>query len=258
MKPEIAIILVLYKTNQNILEKSISSLLQIPNVNVYFIDHSPTNTLENTIPKKQNFYYYFRNANPGFGEGNNFAVSQLKQETILCFCNADLYLEKESIHSLQKILLGDDSIGILSGKIYSTDSSIQKLNKTNPTVLGLLGRRFPFLQALNLVRNSVQNYELRNFDYENSAEVEFLSGSFLMMRKEVFLKAGGFDKRYFLYFEDADLCRTVQKLDLKTVYFPVSIGIHEYGRASHKNLKIFFLFVKSMVSYFRKWGWKWK
>jgi GT2 family glycosyltransferase len=65
-----------------------------------------------------------------------------------------------------------------------------------------------------------------------------------------------FDERYFLYVEDVDLSRRVQR-HYRAMYCPDATVCHAYGRAAHRTVKAFFYFLRSAVRYFNKWGWFW-
>ena len=63
------------------------------------------------------------------------------------------------------------------------------------------------------------------------------------------------DLRYFMYMEDADLCRQVNLVS-SLWYCPGTAVIHKWERGSHKDGRLFRLHIRSMLQYFRKWGWK--
>jgi hypothetical protein len=73
---------------------------------------------------------------------------------------------------------------------------------------------------------------------------------------DVLKKVGGFDPRFFMYFEDADLSRKLQAEGFKTVYYPYVNITHLWQRESQKRLKMALIFMISGVKYFQKWGWK--
>ena len=66
----------------------------------------------------------------------------------------------------------------------------------------------------------------------------------------------GFDDNFFMYVEDADLCRRVNLVS-KLVYFPGASVIHKWEKGSHSNKKLFKYHIESMKYYFKKWGIKW-
>ena len=69
-------------------------------------------------------------------------------------------------------------------------------------------------------------------------------------------KVDGFDPRFFMYFEDADLSRKFQKKGYRTIYYPYVHITHFWKRESQKSLKMALVFMISGFKYFHKWGWK--
>src|SRR3990167_4773220 len=97
---------------------------------------------------------------------------------------------------------------------------------------------------------------MRDIGYDHIYDVPFLSGAFMFCRTNLLKKVGGFDPGYFLYFEDADLCRRVQKTH-RTVYCPATSVTHYWQRSAHKQWKFGWIFMRSAWRYFNRWGYKW-
>ena len=76
----------------------------------------------------------------------------------------------------------------------------------------------------------------------------------MLFRSLDFKNLNGFDERYFLYLEDADLCRRIQQYEKKIMFFPNVHVIHEHQKGSSKNVKLFFIHLSSAIKYFLKWG----
>jgi hypothetical protein len=106
-------------------------------------------------------------------------------------------------------------------------------------------------------KRRLESYEMRDVGYEHSCDVPFVSGAFMFCRTQVLREVGGFDERFFLYFEDADLSRQVQNHGYRTVFFPEVSVIHEWKRIAYKNLHGAMIFLQAAYLYFRKWGFKW-
>ncbi|GAI80195.1 unnamed protein product, partial [marine sediment metagenome] len=99
-----------------------------------------------------------------------------------------------------------------------------------------------------------QWYEMRTVSSGLIYSTSIVSGCFSLFRTEVFQKVGLYDERFFMYFEDFDISRRVNKY-FKTVYYPKVSVYHEYRREAQKNPRLFKIFVKSAIKYFNKWGW---
>ena len=78
------------------------------------------------------------------------------------------------------------------------------------------------------------------------------TGCFMFFRTEVYLQIHGFDERFFLYLEDADITRRVNEVS-KTVFHPEFHVVHEWQRDQHKKLSLMWVNVQSWMHYDRKW-----
>ncbi len=76
----------------------------------------------------------------------------------------------------------------------------------------------------------------------------------MFLRVGAIKKAGFFDDRFFMYLEDTDLCRRINKV-YRTVFYPYVTIYHNYGKGSYTNKKLLHYHIKSAVRYFNKWGW---
>ena len=92
-------------------------------------------------------------------------------------------------------------------------------------------------------------------DLSNPLDIQNATGCFMFIRTKLFKELGGFDKRYFMYFEDSDLTRAVNVKN-RTVYYPEATVYHEWGRESKKNFKLKLVQINSMINYFMKWSFR--
>jgi GT2 family glycosyltransferase len=115
----------------------------------------------------------------------------------------------------------------------------------------LILRRFFSISKLNLNINS--KYELKE-----KGDVNYLTpvvlGSFMLFRNSALKEIGLFDENFFLYPEDIDISRRMfEKFD--NIIFTEKKFIHHHTRESYKNIKLLFIHIKEMITYFNKWGW---
>ena len=131
----------------------------------------------------------------------------------------------------------------------------QQLCEQNPTLLGLLSRRFlPKWLKPNWLKQYDRWYVMAERNYQDIFEVPYLSGCCMLMRSEAFLRVGGFDERYFLYLEDADITRSLAREGL-CVHLPVGSVVHGWGRGNYTDIRLMLVNLVSAWNYFRKWGW---
>lgn len=262
MNESISIGIVTYNSRDRIRE-TIDSLLEHPAVSadntIYVFDNCSTDgTLEllaKTYAGAKNFRLISSSRNLGFAEGNNRILGQV-DSMWHCFCNPDIRVTEGALDRLLDRLRADVSLGIVSPKFLFDDGALQPLNKKHPTVLDLLIRRFGFGVVKRFFSKRIRNYEMHDIGYDAPCAVPFASGAFMMCRTDVLRSVGGFDKRYFLYFEDADLSREVQKAGWKVLYEPYAVVYHGWRREAHRSMRGMRLFAMSACAYFNKWGWK--
>ncbi|HEX6530100.1 MAG TPA: glycosyltransferase, partial [Burkholderiales bacterium] len=99
-------------------------------------------------------------------------------------------------------------------------------------------RRFPTVGAL--VKKLFA--EKRRPDYPANAgpqRADWVAGMFILFRREAFEAVGGFDERYFLYYEDVDICRRLQRRrGSRAIYDPRAEVVHDAQRASRRDLRL--------------------
>ena len=140
-------------------------------------------------------------------------------------------------------------IGLLSPKICFPDGRSQILGKRNPKIKYLIASR---MRDEANPSPELREYAMLDEDLSVPCEIENATGCFMMFRTDLFKKIGGFDKRYFMYFEDCDITRTVRKY-AKAVFYPEAVVYHVWGRESKKNFKLMLVQISSMFKYFIKW-----
>ena len=96
-------------------------------------------------------------------------------------------------------------------------------------------------------------YTMANKDYSSIFDVPYLSGCCMIARTSSFIESGGFDQRYFLYLEDADLTRSMSRYG-RCVHFPYASVVHSWGRGNYRNIWLMLINIVSAFIYFKKWG----
>ena len=194
--------------------------------------------------------------NPGYGRAVNRLVVRLGQlPPYIGVLNTDLSWEPGSFEQMLAWLQHHPTVNLAVPQILDEHGTPQKLCKHHPTVLGLFSRRFlPHWLKPGWLQRYDRWYVMADQNYEEVFEAPYLSGCCMLMRSEAFRRAGGFDERYFLYLEDADLTRSLA-LDGRCVHLPVAGVVHGWGRGNYRNLRLMAVNLASAWHYFRKWGW---
>ena len=247
--------IVLYHNNRRQLKKVIESFFSTNlNVTLYLIDNSSSDELKDLAELDSRIVYIFNNANLGYGAGHNIAMRKSITDEVAyhLVLNPDVYFESGIIESLVEYMQAHSDVGHVMPKVLYPNGSLQKLCKLLPTPFDLFARRFiPIKSFVDRINN---RYELSFFDYEQIAEIPFLSGCFMFLRVDVLRQNCLFDDNFFMYLEDADLTRRISRIS-KTVYYPYVSIYHEYERGAHKSKKLLWFFIRSVFTYFNKHGW---
>lgn len=192
--------------------------------------------------------------NIGYGRGHNLAFDGARAKYHV-ICNPDIIFRGNPLRTLADYLDRNEDIGVLCPAVLNEDLTPQHLNKRLPTVLDLFLRRFLPRPLRALFRKRLDHYEMRDVPYDAIVDVPFVSGAFLFCRSEALRRAGGFDPRYFLYFEDVDLSRAVRQAGFRTVCLPAASVVHLWGQAHRRSPFMVLTFVRNGIRYFNKWGW---
>jgi GT2 family glycosyltransferase len=102
----------------------------------------------------------------------------------------------------------------------------------------------------------MDHYTMRDVGYETSYDVPYMSGCFMLFRREILERIGGFDERFFLYLEDADITLRAAELS-RAIYLPNVVITHSWNRGGHKTWRLTWVTIVSAYRFFSKWGWKW-
>jgi GT2 family glycosyltransferase len=193
--------------------------------------------------------------NRGFAAANNQGVA-LARGKYLLFLNPDMRVEMGSLDRMVGWMKERPDVGIGGCRLLDFQG--------NPNE-ALRPRRFPsvwvnliYLLRLEGVFPGVRDqFHYEGFCDDEEQEVDNLRGAFMMMPREVVEKLGwGFDPRYFILFEDLDLCREVWGLGYRVVYTPV-VSCTDYF---HRSFVVcsqpwkYRQLTKSIFKYWRKWG----
>ena len=248
--------MVVYNSLPEMVRHSAESFLNTDlKVKLYVVDNSPSPVLQESIQDLPSFYHH-TGQNLGYGRANNWGINQSDSSKYYLILNPDVFIPKGTLELLHKYMDDNPDIGLCCPRVLNEDGTTQYLNKRFPTVLDFLLRRFLPNKFQSIFKKRMDRFEMRDIGYDNICNVPIISGAFMFCRTRVLKDIGGFDPRYFMYFEDFDLSRKFHLSGFKTVYYPYANIIHKWERASHKSLKMAFTFVVSGFKYFNKWGWK--
>jgi len=165
-----------------------------------------------------------RNVKPkGFGANHNAAFS-VSQSDVFVVANPDIRLSGFRFTPMLESL-EDPAVGLWAPRVLSSQGHIEDSARRFPTM-------FRFARRV-LLGNRINDYSFNN----HPIIVDWAAGMFVALRRETYAKLGGFDEHYFMYLEDADLCRRIGKAQLKVLVDPRVSVVHDAQRASRRSLK---------------------
>jgi GT2 family glycosyltransferase len=193
--------------------------------------------------------------NVGYGSGHNLAFAAANSRFHLIL-NPDIVLEPDALAKAVAFMNDKPDCGLLTPSFFSRAGQRIYLCKRYPSISILALRAFaPGLLKGFFMRRS-WFYEMRDTISDSVYwDPEIASGCFMFFRSDIFKRLGGFDRRYFLYFEDFDISlrlRTVSRI----AYVPEVMITHLGGGAAQKGLKHILMFCRSAFSFFNTYGWK--
>ena len=252
---KISLAIVTYN-NEEIISSTIHSVINnIPkhyDYRLYVVDNNSSDcTLASVSKINGHIEIIPLQINKGFGYGHNQVLPILDSKYHF-IVNPDIIIENESqIDCMIKYMEQHEEVGMLSPLILNQDMSIQYLFKNNPTVLDMLLRWLPF----DICARRKEAYVNMDTGYSQIMPIDYASGCFMLFRTDIFKKLHGFDEKFFMYLEDADITRRVNQVS-KAVYYPETYVIQKGEKANYKKLKYVFITLHSMGIYFNKWGWR--
>lgn len=175
----------------------------------------------------------FSTENLGFGRGCNRAV-ELAKGDVLLFLNPDAVMSTDCGDTLVDFLESDPSRGIVGGRIESPEGELDYGSCWGHQNLWSLAC-FATGISTAFPRSSLANPEgLGAWERDTPRDVGVVTGCLMMMRRDLFDRLGGFDPRFFMYGEDADLCWRAEQLGYRCSITPEARAVHAIGASSSR------------------------
>jgi len=261
MTPLVSAIVLNYRTPQDavrcvqaLLKQSIADQIEILVVENHSLDDS-IGVLRNRFRNFDRVRVIETQENRGYGYGNNFGERFAMGEFFL-FINPDTELEPQGLARLVAAMKEDKTIGILAPKLEFDDGTIRDSFRSFPTMLDIAIKR-TFLR--HLFPGRMRRYLQHDQDPSRVRETDWVVGACFLIRCSFYKELGGFDERFFLFFEDTDLCRRCWEAGKRVVFFPEVYAMDRKRRLSQGGILSLLTkragraHVISAIRYFWKW-----
>lgn len=200
-----------------------------------------TLNLDETLPFEMTEFSFpirvVRNAAPlGFAANHNQAFTYSVGQ-YFCVLNPDIRLARDPFQILLKCF-EDSSVGVAAPLVLGENGAIENSVRRFPSPLKILCKVFGGCKGA---------------DYEIGDKLvypDWAGGMFLLIPRDVYAKVGGFDQRYFLYYEDVDLCARLRLMGYEIVMSPHAQVTHLAQRSSHRSFKYLSWHLRSMMRFF--------
>lgn len=257
---DLSIVIVNYKSKEKIkkcLESILLADLSSLNWELIVVENDSGDDLNDLIFDFKNAKLIKSDKNLGMGGGNNLGIKVAQGEFILIL-NPDTEIKPTAIKTLFNYIKENKDVYIVGPKLLNPDLSLQHSCSYFPRPWTPIFRR-TFIGKF--FQKHLDWFLMKDFDHKSTREVDWLMGSCLLIRGNDF---DGFDERFFMYFEDIDVCRRAWHYGKKVVYHPEAEVIHHHARESAKKpwylgvikSKLTREHIKSWFRYFLKWGFK--
>ncbi|MDD4900781.1 MAG: glycosyltransferase family 2 protein [Patescibacteria group bacterium] len=181
-------------------------------------------------PFGQKVKYIMNGRNLGYGAANNQGIRQAQGEYVVIM-NPDTAAKPEAFFKLFDYMEKNPRVGLAGPKQFYPDGAEQDTCFRWPKLFTPLYRRTP-LGRIGAGRRDLDRFLYKEYNKSSIKEVDWLLGSFLFCRAQALRQAGAFDEKFFLYFEDTDLCKRLWNMGWKVVYHPGAEIFHDHKRQS--------------------------
>ncbi|MFA6131734.1 MAG: glycosyltransferase family 2 protein [Patescibacteria group bacterium] len=258
MKYDVAIITVIKESLDEVCLTSLKAFLDSTNLKVVFIavDNDSKKIDAHSFIKKHvpEAIVILRDKNYGFGHSCNRGAAEVEADYYF-FLNPDTAIVDQSF--LQKLLdfmKACPACGIAAPRLRYPDGRIQENCCRFHKWYTPIAQRTPFLPAEKR-RQHRRYFLMEDFDHDRYRMVDWVQGSAFMIEAALFKDLGGFDPRFFMYFEDADLCRRCWEKGRPVYYVPTAEIQHTYRKESADGQGIVNSLLKNKITRVHIYSW---
>ncbi|MGG7440363.1 glycosyltransferase family 2 protein [Chryseobacterium arthrosphaerae] len=230
MNMKLSVIIVNYNVTQ-LLRNCLLSLqkyIQEVEYEILVIDNASTDSSwKELIPEFSDVQFIASEVNGGFSKANNQAIQKAKGDYLLLL-NPDTEFEGFYMKELLDFADSQTDFGCMGVRMHDAEGNFLPESKRSvPDMFNSFEKLFT-----NFRKNNSKSYYRNDLEENEIAEVEVITGAFLLAKKEVYQKIGGLDEAYFMYGEDIDLCYTFLRNGYKNFYYGKASILHHKGEST--------------------------
>ena len=256
---DISIIIVTWNNEDEILaclESVLVNISHLPHllIEIIIIDNNSSDkTVEIVKNLKYEKIHIFQNSeNLGFTKAVNQGIKKATGKYIYLL-NPDTISSKDCISKLHNYLENNSEFAAVCPKLINEDGSVQHSIRSFPDYLSMLFE-FSLLSYLFSKSQFFNSWRMSYFDYNHDSNVLQPMAAALLLRQNVLEKINNFDERFFMFFNDVDLCKKIFEKNLKIRYISETEALHKKGASVYKSrIKMLKIWNKDCLSYFEKY-----
>jgi GT2 family glycosyltransferase len=189
--------------------------------------------------------------NVGFPRGNNIALRRAKGRHVLLL-NPDTVILADALQQMVAFLDSHPGIAVVGPRLTYPDGTIQSSRRRFPTLLTA------FFESTWLEPwappGLIRSYRALDLPEGETADVDWVMGAAMMVRRSAIEQAGLMDEAYFMYSEELDWCRRIKEAGWRIVYYPAAEIVHHEGKSSEQAVTARHVnFQRAKLRYFRKY-----
>lgn len=206
-------------------------------MNVVVVDNCPSDQIKIDLKefKDLNLHVIYNEKNLGFSGGNNVGIkySAKNNADYIVVQNNDTLVDPEYIKELIKAAESNDQIGAVVPKIYFAKGyEFHKERYRDEDIGKVIWYGGGYIDWKNVLGNHKGVDEVDKGQYDNEEETELATGCCILIKRKIIDEVLGYDDRYFLYYEDADLSQRIQGVGYKLFYAPKAVIWHKNAQST--------------------------
>ena len=227
-RPEVSVVVVSYRCADH-LGTCLDALAQHHDVahEVIVVDNASGDGTAEVAGGRPGVTLVERDANGGFARAANEGMARATGRAVLVL-NPDAVVPPGTLRACLDALWAEPDVAVLGPRVVDAQGSVDaRCHRRFPTAWSALC----FMTGLDRVLpwRSAQGYLMRYLPDDQPADVDAVSGAFMLMRVDALHEVGGFDQQFFMYAEDIDLCMRFRAAGWRVGYRPVATVVHVGG-----------------------------
>jgi len=235
-EPDLSIVIVSHG-HEHFLHDCVHSLvpsLRGLQAEVILVDNLGTGRVPDAVGQTEMQVTFLTNHTPqGFARNVNQAARRSHGRYLLLL-NPDTRLLSGCLADALSFMERNRTAGVVGCKLVNPDGSLQVNYRRFPTLPAIIARGLYTEKWLRLPQ-FYRQYLMAGERFESQTPVDWVLGACMLLSRTHFEEVGGMDERFFLYYEDVDLCYRLRQRGLKTYYFPGIEVVHHHRRTSAAN-----------------------